>query len=193
MSRSVQPEVPCTEERTLMIRTIAISFLLISVTACQSTLDTVALSSSFCDEVMPPFTQWDGLPLPPPQTDTTAMYLYPSPIDASRTWAILVDGKHVKARYDIDSQQIAPLVQAHIMPCLKGVPANPKLRGVQTEVKCPLIAGKVRMPVGPGLIDSEGSELLESAPYFVNRTLTWSEVDRQLTDDFEAGLVCPQP
>jgi hypothetical protein len=165
-----------------MRRALAFSYLITSLTACQSTMNAVERNSSYCDAVMPDLQPWDGLPLPPPQTDTTAVYLYGSPLDASHTWGILVDGNHVTARYDIGAQQMASFVAAYVGPCLQGATIDPKQRATQqTEVQCMVAPGKVNPGTAPPRFDS--------AAYYIYRTLALSETDRQVSEDFDT--ICP--
>jgi hypothetical protein len=116
-----------------MIRLLLLLSLLTGSVACHSLsstdgdLGTVnsSVDGMFNDAVMPPFTLWDGKPLPPPQSAIGMLHIYYDPEVPSSLGGVMVDDLQVTAWVGFPRDQLGSFAEANYDPALQaGVPGK---------------------------------------------------------------------
>jgi hypothetical protein len=170
-----------------MFRVLALLLFLTDLTGCQPTLDSIERAALSCDDQMPPLVTWVGQPLPHPETGSLSVFVYDSPSSKdNHTWAIVLDGDQVVARFDIKPTNIASFGLAFAAKCFPALGAQ----GATTEntIKCNLGPSKTTRPTGPVLF-----AILSSPEYFTVLKNTVDAAEEFVTQEFENGHICPIP
>jgi hypothetical protein len=172
-----------TTKEPLMIRVIRAlvpSLLLPCLAACELTTDTIARSAASCDEVLPGFTQWNGQPLPPPATESNAMFFcHPVP---SQALAIAVDSGKIAAAVALPADQLGAFIAAQLQ--VNPMPDGPPTMGDPPHYAHFITAGKGTTcpPTGKGI-----TALFEDA------TDAMAAAYNQAIADYQSGKICPLP
>jgi len=176
-----------------MIRICLPCFLFASLTACQPTMETVQRSAleygAPCDATLPAPKSWDGGPIPLPQTDANAIYLYDSPNGDGHTWAIAVDGYQIVTTVDLKPEAVAAFVGMNFAPTPKATARTVvcKAQGYATVTTSPRGTTCEHPPYGAFVAEGRIASFLEDLTTAMTDTLS------SVADSYAQQLVCPEP